>query len=300
MHEKTSYDFLNAYADVVMPAGGIAPAFFCAAGPGVLFDPGVSAFGPCYLEQIRRHATDPGSAVLALTHSHFDHAGAAPYLHRKLPGTRIAASLKAAQILNKPSAIRTIRRLNAEYERDMADRIGTEDVSFEALTVDFKLQDGDRLELGNGCCFEIIETPGHTNDSLSYYAPDTGIVIAGEAAGVFEDGFMHSPYLTSFNDYINSIEKLRSLHPAALCIAHNGILAGAEIKRFLTEAATAARSYRDMIERYLLQYHGDQARVVARITAEEYDARPSNIQKRTPFLLNLEAKVAVVAKAWGP
>ena len=88
-----------------MLGNGHVPAFlYCGKRP-VLFDPGVSAFGPLYLEKIKQNLQDPSSLILALTHSHFDHCGAAPYLQRKLAGVKIGASTKAADVLVKPRAI---------------------------------------------------------------------------------------------------------------------------------------------------------------------------------------------------
>jgi hypothetical protein len=101
----------------------------------------------------------------------------------------------------------------------------------------------------------------------------------------------------SYEEYIASIEKIKNLQPRAICIPHSGILAGAEVQRYLTEAAAAAVAYKDLIAQYLDLYKGDQEKVIERITAEEYDAQPLHIQKRQPFILNLRAKINAVA-AW--
>lgn len=294
--KKTTFKFLNQFKDAVMLGNGHVPAFLYCSHQPVLFDPGVSAFGPFYLKKIREHASSPESLIIALTHSHFDHCGAAPYLLRKIPGIRVAASTRAADVLQRPNAIEMIRSLNAEYEKEMKEELEKEDVYFEAINVCLKLKNGDRLELNDGEHCEILETPGHTRDCLSYFFPNSGVLLAGEAAGVFEGDFIHSPFLSSFKDYISSIEKLRALKPEALCIAHNGILTGRDISRFFSESLTAAKAYKDMIEKYLNAYNGEKERVVKRITAEEYDSQPEHIQKRRPFILNLEAKVNAVAQ----
>jgi glyoxylase-like metal-dependent hydrolase (beta-lactamase superfamily II) len=294
--EITSYNFIDRFENFISLGGGHVPAFLYCGNPPVLFDPGVSAFGPLYLKKITEHISRPEEMILALTHSHFDHCGAAPYLRRKIPGLRIAASSRAASILQRPNAVKLIRRLNAEYEKEMPKDLEEEDVGFEPLDIDIKLQNNGRLELNNGKYCEILETPGHTRDCLSYFFPDSGVLLAGEAAGVVETGFIHSPFLTIYEDYMNSLEKLRALKPVALCIAHNGILAGKELKHFITESLAAAKAYKEMIENYLIQYKGDQEKVVQRIVAEEYDSQPDHIQNREPFILNLEAKINAVVK----
>ena len=213
-----------------------------------------------------------------------------------MPPRASLSSRRTAEVLKRPNAIALIARLNAEYEQEMKAELLNADVRFEELHVDHPLQDGDRLELQDGTLCEIYETPGHTRDCLSFFFPHTGVLVTGEAAGVYEDGFIHSPFLTSFTDYMSSMKKLQDLKPAVLCIAHNGILAGADVLRFLSASRRAAEDYREMIEHYLDCYRGDRHRTITRITAEEYDAQPHHIQKRTPFILNLEAKVNAIIK----
>jgi 2-aminobenzoylacetyl-CoA thioesterase len=295
--KKLHFEFSREFEDFISLGGGHVTAAICTSSPAMLFDPGVSAFGPLYLKKLREHIRSTDNLIIALSHAHFDHCGAAAYLMRKIPSARLAASQKGAEILKRPNAVELICRLNAEYEQSMAAELAGEDVSFAALEVTFRLADGGSIELDAGRVCRVFETPGHTRDSLTYYFPDTGIAFIGDTAGALEHGFIHSPYLVSYEDYLASIEKIRSLRPRAICMPHSGILAGDEVERYLSEAAAAARAYKNMIAQYLDRYAGDQEKVVERITEEEYDAQPLHIQKRRPFILNLRAKVAAVA-AW--
>jgi glyoxylase-like metal-dependent hydrolase (beta-lactamase superfamily II) len=238
---------------------------------------------------------DPFSLILALTHSHFDHCGAAPYLLRNIPGIKVAASEKAADVILRPNAVKLMEKLNQEYEKEMKAELKGEDVSFEAFEVDFRLKEGDRLELLNDYCL-VFETPGHTRDCLSYFFPEKGVLFCGEAAGVAEGSFIHTPFLTSFEDYLSSLKKIAGLKPEVLCIAHNGILTGEDINLFISAAIDAVNEYRDMIENYLNEYDGEQEKVVERITTEEYDSKDEHMQNRDPFMLNLKAKVSAVAR----
>lgn len=297
MRIAAAFEFLDTCQDMVMLGSGHMPAFLCLSSPPILFDPGVSAFGPYYLARLRAQLSSTAALTIALTHAHFDHCGALPYLLRHIPTARVAASLRAAEIVQRPRAIELIRRLNAEYEQDMRHNLEAENVSFEAFAVDCVMAEGDRLQLSGGRYCEALATPGHTRDCLSYFFPDSGMAVVGEAAGVLEDGFLHSPFLTSYEDYVASIERLRTLKPDALCIAHNGILTGARVQQFLALSLGAAVSYKRMIATCLERYHNDQQCVVEHIVAQEYDARPNPIQKRAAFILNLEAKVRAVAEA---
>jgi len=292
---KKKFSFKDKFENILILGNGHVPAFLYCGEKPVLFDPGVSAFGPLYLEKIRQNLKDPSSLILALTHSHFDHCGAAPYLLRNIPGIKVAASEKAADVILRPNAVKLMEKLNQEYEKEMKEEIKGEDVSFEAFEVAFRLKEGDRLELSDDYCM-VFETPGHTRDCLSYFFPEKGVLFCGESAGVAEGSFIHTPFLTSFEDYLSSLKKIAGLKPKVLCIAHNGILIGKDISLFIAEAIEAVNEYRDMIENYLNKYNGEQDKVVGRITTEEYDSKDEHMQNRDPFMLNLRAKVSAVVR----
>ncbi len=288
--------FIDHYKYFSLVDSGHVPAFICDDDPPIIFDPGVSAFGPLYYKKLApvvKGKTRP--LMMLLTHSHFDHCGAAPYLLRKFPDARVGASIRAAEVLQKQSAIDLIQRFNAEYEKEMARELAGEDTSFSGIVVDVPLKEGDRVELSKDNCFQVFETPGHTRDCLSYFFTGSGTLIAGEAAGVPEGDFIHSVFLASYEDYINSIEKLHTLKAAALCIAHVGILTGKrQIADYLETSLKAAQDYRAKIECYLEKFNGDKEKVVSAIVAEEYDAKPHHIVNRNPFIMNLQAKINAV------
>lgn len=295
--ENKSFTFTDHYNNFFLIEGGHVPAFICRNDPPIIFDPGVSAFGPLYYRMLLSVMREQQHLLILLTHSHFDHCGAAPYLLRKFPETQIGASIRAAEVLRKESAIDLIRRFNAEYEEKMADDIKGEDTSFSSIKVDLQLKEGDRIELTNGNCFQVFETPGHTRDCLSYFFPDSGVLVAGEAAGVPEGDFIHSVFLANYEDYISSIEKLRTVQAEALCIAHVGILAGREhIANYLMASLAAAQEYRSRIERYMDAFNGDKQKVVDTIVTKEYDSRQHHLLNRNPFITNLQAKINAICK----
>lgn len=292
------YTFVDRYKQFVLLEGGHVPAYLYDGDATILFDPGVSAFGPLYYKELKRIVKKHDHPLMfLLTHSHFDHCGAVPYLLRKFEYARVGASILAADVLKKPSAVDRMRRFNEEYEREMAHELKGEDISFSDIRVDLRLREGDTLHIGGGQYLHVIETPGHTRDCLSYFFPDSGVMVAGEAVGVPDKGFIHSVFLSSYDDYVNSIEKVRSLTIEALCIAHVGVLIGQEtIADYLNASIAAARAYRLKLERYLERFDGDQGKVVDAILAEEYDIRSDHIQNRNPFIANLQAKINAVLK----
>jgi len=295
---KGSFRIVDNYKKFSVVGRGHVPAFLYSGKIPVMFDPGVSAFGPLYyrklLPMVHVHSHQ---LLILLTHSHFDHCGAASYLLKKFPKAKIGASVRAAEVLRKPNAIALIRRFNAEYEGKMADELKGEDTIFSEIAVDLQFKEGDSVEVGDGIRFQVLETPGHTRDCVSYFCSDSRVLVAGEAAGVPEGDFIHSVFLSNYEEYVNSIGKLLTLNAEALCIAHVGIITGGkEISEYLKVSLTAARKYRAKIERYLGEFNGDRDKVVNAIVAEEYDSQSQHIVNRNPFIMNLHAKVNAIEK----
>jgi 2-aminobenzoylacetyl-CoA thioesterase len=292
------FNFQKEFGPITKLAGVHVPAFILDADEAVLFDPGVSAFGPLYLRELaaRFGARVRESLLILLTHSHFDHCGAAPYLLRAIPAARVGCSPHAADVLQKQKAIALIRRFNAEYEERMQGELQGHDTTFSALPVSLRLSEGDTIKLAGGT-LEIFETPGHTKDCLSYLWQERGILFAGEASGVYTDGEFHSVFLSDYTSYINSIRKIMTIAPDALCVAHAGVLEGAAaVVDYLQAALDAAEAYREKIERCLTRHNDDVELIVEEITREEWDSQSEPVINRNPFMTNLRAKIQAIMR----
>src|SRR5512139_3999954 len=128
---KLSFEFTRTFEDFISLGGGHLTAAICTRSPPILFDPGVSVFGPLCLKELRACTSNTENLIIALSHSHFDHCGAAAYLLRKIPAARLAASQHAADVLQRPNAVELIRQFNAEYEKSTEIDLSGEDVAFE-------------------------------------------------------------------------------------------------------------------------------------------------------------------------
>lgn len=88
------------------------------------------------------------------THAHADHLSSAPWLKDKLGAkTGIGAGIREVQRIFKPIF-------------NLEDRFATDGSQFDHL-----FADGERFSLGSIEC-EVIATPGHTSDSISYRIGD--------------------------------------------------------------------------------------------------------------------------------
>ncbi len=272
------------------------PAFLLKAKTPVLFDAGVAAMGPHYLRDIERYLGKADALkYLLLTHSHYDHCGSVPFLKEKIPGLRIGANAHAAKILQRPNAVALIRTLGSNFAKVFKDFIGDENIPFNPVEVDLLLKEGDELDFGEGWAVRVIETPGHTKDSLSYYIPKIKAVIAGEATGVFHNDGINPQFSSSYSDYMSSLEKLAALDLDILALGHRHIVTGNDIDGYLKDSIETTVLFKKHIEDCLNRFNGDREKVVETILGEKYDNTQLMQQDKTSFRINLQEQVRVVA-----
>jgi len=286
-------------ADGLYAIGGPhLPAFLLDRETPVLFDAGMTFMGPAYRRDLQDRLGDAGRLrSVYLTHAHFDHCGSCPYLKRHIPGLRVGAHRLAAETLRKASAIELIRSLSRDCEELYRDKVGEEDISFDSLEVDVQLEDGAEVDLGGGLAFRVIATPGHTRDSVCYYIPRLKALITGEAVGVFDENFTIQPeFLASYRDYAASLGRLLSLEVDLIMMSHYYTLTGEDARGYVARSLQQTVAFRERIARCLEESGGDREAVVRRIFQEDYVATGANLQEERPYLINLQAKVRVVAE----
>jgi glyoxylase-like metal-dependent hydrolase (beta-lactamase superfamily II) len=283
--------------DLYAIGGPELPAYLLLGKKPALFDAGMTFMGPAYLAELKQILTDPDRLDFNfLTHSHFDHSGATPYLKRHIPGLKIGASRLAAETFKKSNAVDLIRSLCRDYEEKYPELIGSEDVSFDAINVDIVLEDGAEVDLG-GVVFRAIATPGHTRDSMTFHIPKLKAIITGEAVGVFDKNFtIHPEFLASYNDYLASLHKLAALDVEMIMMSHFFVLTGEEARGYMAKTIARTEEFRKRIENYLSDSNGDRSAVIKRIYKEDYEDTGAILQEVRPFLINLEAKVRAVAE----
>ena len=270
------------------------PAFLMIGEQPTLFDAGMTFMGPRYLEGLKTYLGNENRLRFNfLTHSHFDHCGASPFLKRKISQLQIGAHRLAADTFKKPNAIALIRSLSQGYEK----KNGHEDTSFDSLDVDIIFEDGMEIDLGNGLDFRVITTPGHTRDSVSFFIPEFKALIPGEAVGVYDKNMtIHPEFLSSYNDYIASLEKLATLNLDILMMSHYFTLTGEDAKGYIAKSIERTKEFKVRIENDLHELSGDREAVVQRIFREDYEKTGAILQEKRPYLINLQAKVKTIAE----
>jgi glyoxylase-like metal-dependent hydrolase (beta-lactamase superfamily II) len=141
----------------------------------VIVDPGPSS---CLGELLAGLERDP-PRVLALTHIHLDHAGAAGSLVRRFPELEVWVHERGAAHLVDPAKLLSsaTRLYGADMERLWGEVLP---VPAERLRV---LQGGETLGP-----FQVAYTPGHASHHVSYLHEPSGHAFTGDVTGVRIDG----------------------------------------------------------------------------------------------------------------
>lgn len=189
---------------------------------------------------------------LVISHSHFDHCGAVPYLKRKFPHIQIIASAYAESIFAREKAVSFIAAgnkytidqmgLQSEYERL--------DLKFDGIHVDRVVTEKDIIDLGNGIEVHFLEVPGHTRCSIALYVPELKALFPADAVPPPTDDteavFFPGPQY-NFGMYKQSMGRLASLEVEILASEHFGVVTGNQARQLLQEGLSQTEKFQNHI-----------------------------------------------------
>lgn len=142
---------------------------------------------------------------ILLTHCHVDHACAARWL-----ATKYGVPVQAGA-LEEPIA---------ESMPTQAARFGLK-IDSTPLVIDHVLSEGDVIDFA-GEEIQVLETPGHSPGSLSFYCPSSSVIFTGDV--VFQSSIGRTDLLGgSYSVLINSIKtKVMTLPPDTVIAPGHG------------------------------------------------------------------------------
>lgn len=278
------------------------PVFLLDRPEPVIFDAGLCCAGNLYVNAIKSVLGDRQPSILFLTHSHWDHCGSVSILKKVFPDMKVAASPLVAEVIKRPNALALIQKLNQAAAAEIRLAVpGVENLlvnePFSPFEVDIELKDQQVFDLGDGTTLEVMATPGHTQDHLSFYLPHERILIAGEAAGVYYGPNTISPeFVSDYDSYLSSLQRLALLPVEIYCQGHYACMTGEEeISAYFERSLRETIRFKERVFELLDEEDGSIERVIQRVKAEHFDGNSELKQPEATYMLNLRARVANLA-----
>jgi glyoxylase-like metal-dependent hydrolase (beta-lactamase superfamily II) len=276
------------------------PVYLLDGSSPVIFDAGLTMLGQRYIEDIQNILGERQPEYCFLTHVHFDHCGAVAILKERYPQMKVVAARKASEILKRHTAIDRMRRLNAAATEllNQIDIAYAADKRFETFNIDCIVEEGDRIGISTDCTVNVIESPGHTWDCISFLVSGKNILFSSEAAGQADrTGYIVSDCLTDYDRYFQSLLKLKALSADMLCPGHLFVYNGDDVTDYFEKAVAACIDFRRTVEEIADETNGNIETIIQKVKAIEYDPNPGPKQPEPAYLINLEARIKAVLKA---
>ena len=273
-------------ANLLMLGTSAYPLFLCKGdGEGAVFEGGTGAMGPVLRRQLDELGIDKGTVKqVVVTHAHPDHVMAVPMLRDMFPGVTVLASEAAAAVMSNEKAVAFFQQVDDALTASLlkaglitdADR--PQPLAEPRIAVDRVIKEGDTIAVAGAVSFTVLETPGHSDGSLSFHDSGGGVLLISDATGYYlpDHQYWWPNYFTGYATYLESIRRLAGLGARVLCLSHNAVVTGAEdVQAYFDGAIAATETYHGRI------VEGTKAGKSVRQIAEELGAE---VYEKTPLL----------------
>ncbi|MHA1379683.1 MAG: MBL fold metallo-hydrolase [Candidatus Helarchaeota archaeon] len=186
----------------------------------VLIDASGKMEGKTVVKKLNKLSITPD--ILILTHSHWDHSGGANKIKKAFPALEIMASHHGIESLKNQQEF---NKWFSDYSPKLKP---IEDVIL--------VKNNDAIDIG-GIELRIIETPGHTNCSLSILDPKNKMLFIGDSLGypLVENVFLAPLMPPEFSEdkLMSTIKKIdNEIEYESICPAHYGCFTGDTARAF--------------------------------------------------------------------
>lgn len=254
-----------------------------------LIDCGMAYCAPKLIKNIQQVLDNERKLdYILLSHSHYDHIGAVPYLREVWPDVKVMAAEYAQNVLTKESALKTVRQLSNEAALLYGEN-QLLDYDDNLMKVDEKISDGDLVDLG-GETITVLETPGHTKCSLSFLV-NNEIIFPSETSGVMtKTGKLYPSFIISYKDTMDSIKKCKNTDAKFIVSPHLGFVSESETAVYWEKCMEAANSARNFVLE-LFQEGFDEDKIFEEYKKNFKNKESESLQPDKAFEINNRAMI---------
>jgi glyoxylase-like metal-dependent hydrolase (beta-lactamase superfamily II) len=199
-----------------------------------VIDAGIAKSGAkLVLKTIDELGKQPGDLKrILITHADPDHYGSALAL-KQATGARIYASGKEAAAMAIGASSRDMKG-NAIVQALFG--LFNKLMPMTPTPVDKVIAPGQALPILGG--LQVIASPGHTPDHISFYAPVHKLLIAGDSLNATGGKlrFVDGPVTWDYQRGLQSVREQAALHPAIVAVGHGPVISDVTQLNALTQA----------------------------------------------------------------
>ena len=268
----------------------------------VLADSGFPFYGEFLAKEINERLNGRPLTDVLITHSHYDHAGGFAKIKTVFPDAIVTAAAHAQQIFRRTNALHAMRTLNRTAAAMQGAAYAASDEDVGGYEVDRISQDGDQI-ITEDFHIEVWETPGHTNDSLSFWFPREKLMVLSESTGIFlrntDTGMYVEPaFIVSWKAALKALRRIGKVSPQTLIVPHAGVLAGDGVSEFLRREAEEILFAKGLLFRLTAEGKTEDD-ILDAFKTRYYDSRPGILTDCQPvqaFMINYKAMIPYILK----
>lgn len=261
-----------------------------------LYDTGMACFGEGLLENIRCELKGRSLDYVLVSHIHYDHVGALPYVISSYPSAQVLTGEHGEKLV-LPFKYELVRELSNAAAKDFLGENATIPPYDDSVwKVDRVLKDGDTVSLG-GVTLRTIATPGHTKDCIAFYIPEWDLLLASETTGVWESsGKVVVPFLTGYKDSMKAIKRCRALNAKHLFSEHSLEISPKDVPKYWERGIDFAGDYKKILLDLLRDSSLTDEERVDRLAAIYWTGQTKTEQPRAAFDANTYAQLKLFRK----
>jgi len=197
-----------------------------------LFESGISGVTDTVITQLDTLGVSPD--YLIPSHPHSDHITGLPGLIERFPRARIVMAAGANEFITHPKAgpllvkedffmSKGLEKMGITPGRPPLETIP--DIQ-DAMVV----EENASLDLGGGIFLDLTKVEGHSPGNIIGFVKEDRALFCSDSLGFHYPGRGFWPlFFTGTNEYLSTIELIRSFNPRVICPAHQGPLSGPAI-----------------------------------------------------------------------
>ena len=225
------------------------PSYLSCGDDIMMIEGGTGATASIMVKQIEELGLDPQRIkYVALTHTHPDHIGALPHLKLLWPHLKIVGCPMAAKILRSEDMIKPFLYSDKSIAEIMKAKGEIDELppQLDSYTfdVDWEVEEGDTIDLGNGIEWTVYMAPGHAPCHIALFEQKEKMLVVGDTTGFYvpEKDVFWPNYFHSLEKYCATIKKLATLPAERAVLSHNFVVEHG-VQEFLQKALKATEKY---------------------------------------------------------